>query len=360
MRGVLGKAGWRWLFLIEYVCLALTRCCSGELMYDSRGLITLSIGLATFFRMPPSPTQTKAWHRPNGWFTEREEVICVNRILRDDPSKVSPPPIHTTLHVHLTIRGTCTTAKDCPSSACGRLSATTTCGRSICCELRLYEDFSLAHTRSSGLVFGLPVGPPSAYLTLSLRHLGFDTFQTNLLTIPSTVLGIFTMLGITIISEVINDRALVSMAEDVWALPFLIALYKLSADTNPWVYYGIVTALLSYPCVVSPRVLGCKFMRTARYTHPIQVGWASRNSGAVASRTVNASLYNMFVTSLPPRGFVAERCSGLCNSAPSSLPIFIALVMLLFVSIIHPADNRNAERISQTETVTVPSSSSRV
>ena len=31
------------------------------------------------------------------------------------------------------------------------------------------------------------------------------------------------------------------------------------------------------------------------YSHPIQVGWASRNSGAVASRTVSASLYNMFV-----------------------------------------------------------------
>lgn len=31
-----------------------------------------------------------------------------------------------------------------------------------------------------------------------------------------------------------------------------------------------------------------------RYTHPIQVGWCSRNAGAVASRTVNASLYNMY------------------------------------------------------------------
>ena len=41
-------------------------------------------------------------------------------------------------------------------------------------------------------------------------------------------------------------------------------------------FQGLVTALLSYP-----------------YTHPIQVGWCSRNAGAVASRTVNASLYNM-------------------------------------------------------------------
>jgi hypothetical protein len=89
-----------------------------------------------------------------------------------------------------------------------------------------------------------------------------------------------TMFGITLISEVFDDRALVAMAEDLWALPFLIAIYCLPAKPNPWIYYGLATALCSYP-----------------YTHPIQVGWASRNSGAVASRTVNASLYNMLVSS---------------------------------------------------------------
>jgi hypothetical protein len=60
--------GSRWLFLLE-------------------GLITLVVGLASFFLMPASAVQTKTWFRPNGWFTDRETAIVVNRVLRDDPSK---------------------------------------------------------------------------------------------------------------------------------------------------------------------------------------------------------------------------------------------------------------------------------
>lgn len=52
LRGVHGKEGWRYLFLIE-------------------GLLTLSVGIASCFLMPAGPTQTKAWYRPKGWFTER-------------------------------------------------------------------------------------------------------------------------------------------------------------------------------------------------------------------------------------------------------------------------------------------------
>lgn len=69
LRGVNGLAGWRWLFAIE-------------------GTITGLIGVATFFYLPPSPTQTASFFRgKKGWFSEQEEKIMVNRILRDDPSK---------------------------------------------------------------------------------------------------------------------------------------------------------------------------------------------------------------------------------------------------------------------------------
>ncbi|ESK96304.1 allantoate permease [Moniliophthora roreri MCA 2997] len=226
MRGVLGYEGWRWLFLIE-------------------GCITAVIGITTFFRMPPSPTQTKTWFRPKGWFTEREEIIAVNRVMRDDPSKGD---MHN--REGLTVKRLWT---------------------AIC-------DYDLWPLYFIGLMFGIPTSPPSTYLTLSLRNIGFSTFQTNLLTIPSTVAGIITMFGITVVSEMVNDRSFVSMAEDLWTLPFLVAIYCLPEHPNQWMYFGLATALLSYP-----------------YTHPIQVGWASRNSGAVASRTVNASIYNMAV-----------------------------------------------------------------
>ncbi|KAJ7826556.1 hypothetical protein B0H14DRAFT_2816914, partial [Mycena olivaceomarginata] len=121
-------------------------------------------------------------------------------------------------------------------------------------------------------VFPIPSGPPTAYLSLSLRNLGFSTFNTNPLAIPSSVAGMITMFGTTLISEtviIINE-----------SLPFLVALYLLPDKPNQWVFFGLASGLLSYP-----------------YTHPIQVGWCSRNSGAVASRTVNASLYNMCVYS---------------------------------------------------------------
>jgi hypothetical protein len=45
------------------------------------------------------------------------------------------------------------------------------------------------------------------------------------------------MFLITLISELVNERSIVSMMEDVWTLPFLVALYALPSSPNPWIFF---------------------------------------------------------------------------------------------------------------------------
>ncbi|KAK3210190.1 hypothetical protein GRF29_44g1986019, partial [Pseudopithomyces chartarum] len=226
LRDYHGYEGWRWLFLIE-------------------GILTLAIGIWSIFMMAPSPTQTKAWWRPKGWFTEREEKIMVNRILRDDPSKGD-------MHNRQAI-------------TFGLL------WKSIC-------DFDLWPIYALGITFGIPAGPSDQYLTLTLRQLGFDTFNSNLLSIPAQIGTTVNMLVFTYISEKINQRSLMGLFVQIWFLPCLIAMAVLPDSISRWSRYALVTVLLSYPT-----------------PHPMQVGWCSRNSNTVRTRTVSAALYNMSV-----------------------------------------------------------------
>lgn len=121
--------------------------------------------------------------------------------------------------------------------------------------------------------------PIAQHFTLTLRGLHFDTFQANLLTIPHTVVHMITMLGITYFGEIFNELTLIAASGQIWALPFLIYLNCVdTTGVNRWVIYAVTTLLLGYP-----------------NAHPIQVGWNSRNSNTVRSRTVSAACYNMFV-----------------------------------------------------------------
>ncbi|KAL4911340.1 hypothetical protein BDW74DRAFT_164867 [Aspergillus multicolor] len=226
MRGTHGQEGWRWLFLIE-------------------GLLTLLIGIWSIFQMAPSPTQTKAFWRPHGWFNAHEEKIMVNRILRDDPSKGD-------MHNREAI-----TPK--------------LLWRSLC-------DYDLWPIYAIGLTFGIPPAPSDQYLTLTLRGLGFDTFQSNLLSIPAQIATTINMLILTYISVKWNQRAYLGLFTQFWFLPCLIALAVLPEGTPRWGSYALVTVILSYPT-----------------PHPMQVGWCSSNSNTVRTRTVSAALYNMMV-----------------------------------------------------------------
>jgi hypothetical protein len=133
------------------------------------------------------------------------------------------------------------------------------------------------------------VTPPQNYLTLSLRALGFNTTQSNLLTIPSIVLGTINLLIFCYMSEYVDSRIGSLLTLQIWALPLLIALYTFTPATSNWVVFAVVTLITGFP-----------------YVHPVQVAWASTNSYSVGARTVSASIYNMFVQA---GGIVAVRCS---------------------------------------------------
>lgn len=263
MRGVHGMAGWRWLFLVE-------------------GIITLAIGMASFFLMPASATQTKTWFRPKGWFTEREVGIVVNRVLRDDPSKgdmnnraglslsnlwdavVDPDlwPVHA---INVRKKKRLPLTQDPDILRWRRLHDTTKYTGSI-----HHADASFVGIRSGKhtTTKGNPYLPAD-----SLQ------FESNLLSIPYQFISCFTLFAATWLSEFISQRTLVASIQNVWLLPCLIALrWWPGAQVNAWATFALITVLLSCP-----------------YTHVINVSLASRNSGSVRTRTVSAAVYNMCV-----------------------------------------------------------------
>jgi hypothetical protein len=226
MRGVAGREGWRWLFLIE-------------------ALISIVIGFLSFLFLVPGPTQTQTWWNPKGYFSEREEKIIVNRVLRDDPSKGD-------MHNRQ--------------------------GLSLKMLWQSLKDYDLWPIYAIGILFEIPTAPPKTYLTLSLKAIGFNTFQTTLLSIPVTVFASINLLLVTELTERFHQISLIGLLTQLWTLPLLIVLYTSAGSLSHWGLYAVTFVLLGWP---SP--------------HAAHVGWCSRLSNTVRTRTVSAALYNITI-----------------------------------------------------------------
>lgn len=218
--------GWKWLFLLE-------------------GLFTLIVGLVSFFKMPASAVQTKTWFRKKGWYTEREEKIVVNRVLRDDPTKGD---MNNRQPVSL---------------------------KELLVSLM---DFDLWPVYLIRLLGDIGAAPTSNYLTLTLKKLGFSTFKTNALSIPYNILMIITMLVSGYLSEVFNSRALVLATIPIWILSCLFPLrYWSGSQVDAWGTFAILTVMLG-----------------ACPTWPLTISWCSANSNSVRNRAVSAAVVNVF------------------------------------------------------------------
>ncbi|KAJ5624293.1 hypothetical protein N7510_000602 [Penicillium lagena] len=226
IRGPDGGGGWRYLFAYE-------------------GLITGVIGIVAAFWMPASPTQTAGRFRGKGWFTEHEEKIMVNRVIRDDPSKGG-------MH--------------------NRQAVTPKMLWHALCDYDMWVIYLL------GLTWMVPTVPATSYITLELKALGFSTFQTSLLTIPAYVLFIVNLLFWTWVSERFNQRLLLGAVAELWVLAALIGLEVMPDSASAWSRWACISLVISMP-----------------YIHAVVVAITSRNAGTVRTRTVATALYNMAV-----------------------------------------------------------------
>ena len=91
--------------------------------------------------------------------------------------------------------------------------------------------------------------PETNYLTLTLRSLGFNTFTTNLLVIPSSVLFILQLLFWTWLSEKMNQRFFIGLVSQLWTIPLIVALETLPLKFTGanWVRYTISSLIVGYP-----------------------------------------------------------------------------------------------------------------
>ncbi|KAF2639118.1 MFS general substrate transporter [Massarina eburnea CBS 473.64] len=281
MGGRNGMEGWRWLFALE-------------------GMLTGLIGIISYFYLPPSPTQTASKFRgKDGWFNEREEKIMVNRILRDDPSKGD-------MH-----------------------------NRQALSPKMLWEcakDYHMWPIYLIGLSWLIPATPMTSYLTLQLKSAGFGTFDTNLLTIPAYVLFIIQLLFWTWLSEKLNERFLVGLCSQIWALPLVIALKLIPANASQWARFTLSTLLVGHP-----------------YVHAILVAITSRNAGTVRTRTIASALYNMFVqaSSIISQNIYREDDKPLYRKGNTILIAICVYNFALFIGakVYYVGVNRRRERV---------------
>ncbi|CRK34214.1 hypothetical protein BN1708_016329, partial [Verticillium longisporum] len=158
---------------------------------------------------------TASWFRGRkGWFTEREEVVMLNRILRDDPSKGG---MHNRQGLTLKLLWSSLT------------------------------DVDLWPIYLMGFTVLMPLRPVMAYFTLTLRNLGFTTLQTNLLTVPAFAIFIFQLIFWSRVSERINNRFLIVSFCSVWLFPMFMALAFLPADVSAWSKYAVLALIIGYP-----------------------------------------------------------------------------------------------------------------
>ena len=109
--------------------------------------------------------------------------------------------------------------------------------------LNAWKDSSMWGLYLIGLVAYIPATPVQAYLSLTLKKLGFSTLNSNLLSIPSAALQVILMLALANSSEYFDDRTWHCAFGEFWVLPLLASLLALPPRGYLWGRFAITTMI---------------------------------------------------------------------------------------------------------------------
>lgn len=268
LQGLHGVSGWAYLFAID-------------------GLISGVISIFAFFLLPASAVETAGILRgKNGWFTEREEGILVNRVLRDDPTKGDMNKREGVL-----LRGI----------------------------LDSFKEFDLWPIYLISFFSMIAYQPPTTFLSYILKLMGNSTFMSNVLAIPSQALFAINSVWYAWVSTKLREKSIMTSMSCVWMIACFVALVALPQVFNEhynWARYAILTLIIGYPFPLS-----------------FIVGWVSRNSFTVRNRTVSLCLLNISVQigSIVATRFYTEEGKPFYQGANISLIAINAFSVLLCI-----------------------------
>ncbi|KAK5827951.1 major facilitator superfamily domain-containing protein [Linnemannia elongata] len=257
LRGTADLAGWKWLFLIE-------------------GVATTFVGVLSFFILPEGPTATRGYLRFAGYLTERQELIAITRLIRDDPSKADP------------------SKKIVPKADVWRAVKSP----------RIWPNLLIGF-------FGLlPSTPIGGFAPLILKMLGFNGLKANLMTIPGFLLGLAVMSLVSYSSDKFNERAFHGAAATLYYACCVAGLALLPIGTDKVnLYICLIFAMGGSTC-----------------WHPVNAAWIAGNTAPVGKRTIALAMYIISVNLTAIAGANVFRN----NDAPR----FISGMWVLFASLV--------------------------
>ncbi|KAK9461938.1 major facilitator superfamily domain-containing protein [Lipomyces oligophaga] len=281
MNGINGWHDWQWLFLLE-------------------GILTLSIGLATFVMMPN-------FRKPNlsRFFTPREQAILRARVILDDPSKARQlDNRRTSTFANLGFKDIYKTVTD----------------------IYLLPMFTLA------FVGFLPSVASYQFMTIMFRSYGYSTNESNLLVIPANMTIMTGMLFVSNYADKYKKRWPVPLMAMAWVLTFLIIMRSLPDSAPAGVRAFCVIFTVGFP-----------------YYTPVLISWLSANTNDQHKRALAVAIYNIGVQlgSLSAANVYRE------NDAPFYKNGNIALIVVavfnvcltLFTKVWYTRENKRREAI---------------